>query len=68
MPIYPSKVANTHLLNNVVMYVRTMGRTCHIIGDKVHIEVERQTPSGAIYNVIETASTIEEAKNIIMDD
>jgi hypothetical protein len=55
-------------LQPIVDYARSMGRPCYIEDGKVHIEVEQQTPNGAVYNITKQVTSLCEAKLIIQDD
>lgn len=55
-------------LKSIVDYALSMGRKCYIEGSKVSIEIEHQTPNGAIYTLTHRVSTLAQAKSLIQDD
>ncbi len=55
-------------LNQVADYVRSMGRLCYIDEGKLAVEVQEQTPNGAVYTITKHISSISEAKEILNDD
>lgn len=55
-------------LNHVADYIRSMGRQCYVDGTKLAVEVQEQTPNGAVYTVTKHVSSINEAKEILNDD
>lgn len=68
MSYHPANYYQDQRLHSVADYVRSMGRKCYIDGSKLAIEIEHQTPNGAVYITTEHVSTKAEAEALICDE
>ena len=68
MSYHPANYYKDQRLHSIAEYVRSMGRKCYIEGSKLAIEIERQTPSGAVYTTTEYVSSKSEAEALIVDE
>jgi hypothetical protein len=65
---HPANFYQYQRLNAIADYVRSMGRNCYIDEGKLAIEIEHQTPNGAIYTTTEHVKSKEEAMLLLQDD
>ena len=55
-------------MQNIIDYIRSMGRNCYLDGGKLYMEKEHQTANGAVYTLTHEIKTKGQAISLLMDD